>query len=60
MDASPNQFSEMEFELLLAAASQTGRNLQVLTAGTKLPTRVPPDPHHDAHKDADSRKTPRA
>lgn len=58
MDTGPNQISDIEFEQLLAAASQTGRNLQVATGGRELPTLVPPDAHDDAHEGADSR-TPR-
>lgn len=47
MDTSPNQISEVEFEQLLAAASQTGRTLQVLTGGRELATPALPDVRED-------------
>jgi hypothetical protein len=56
MDTSPSQISEVEFEQLLAAASQTGRsNLHVLSGGRELPTLT----SSDTLADDDSRRTPK-
>lgn len=41
MDTSPNQLSEVEFERLLFAASQTNRNLQLLIGGKEAESSVP-------------------
>lgn len=43
MDASPNQLSEVEFEQLLFAASQSNRNFPVLTGGKELRASMPND-----------------
>lgn len=53
MDASPNQVSEVEFEQLLFAASQSNRNLQVLTGGKQTATSM----QTDVILDEDSRPT---